>query len=49
MVSLEWKKAEAVEQMATRGSAGRDLGQLDEALIQEIYKYLPPLFSGIAQ
>jgi hypothetical protein len=43
MVSLEWKNAEAFEQMAARGSAGRDLGQLDEPLIQDIYKYLPPI------
>jgi hypothetical protein len=42
MFSLEWKKnAEAFQQMAACRSAGRDLGQLDETLIQEIYKYLP--------
>ena len=41
MVSVEWKNAEVFEQMAARGSAGRDLGQWDETLIQEIYKNLP--------
>jgi hypothetical protein len=35
------KKIEGLQQMAARPSAGRNLGQLDEALIQVIYKYLP--------
>jgi len=42
------KNAEAFQQMAACRSAGRDLGQSDETLIQEIYKYLPtPPSSGI--
>jgi hypothetical protein len=42
------KNADAFQQMAVCRSAGRDLGQLDETLIQEIYKYLPtPPSSGI--
>jgi hypothetical protein len=35
------KNAEAFQQAAACRSAGRDLGQSDEALIQEIYKNLP--------
>src|SRR5258706_16301594 len=37
------KNAEAFQQMAACHSAGRDLGQLGETLIQEIYNYLPLL------
>jgi hypothetical protein len=38
------KNAEACQQIAACRSACRDLGQLDETLIQNIYKYLPPSF-----
>jgi hypothetical protein len=37
------KNAKALQQIAACRSAGRNLGQLDETLIQEIYKYLPAL------
>jgi hypothetical protein len=39
------KNAEAFQQMAACRSAGRDLGQSDGILIQDIYKYLPRLSS----
>jgi hypothetical protein len=38
------KNAEAFQQIAACRSACRDLGQLDETLIQNIYNYLPPAF-----
>jgi len=38
------KNAEACQQIAACRSAFRDLGQLDETLIQNIYKYLPRSF-----
>jgi hypothetical protein len=38
------KNAEAFQQIATCRSACRDVGQLDETLIQNIYKYLPRSF-----
>jgi hypothetical protein len=38
------KNAEAFQQIVACRSACRDLGQVDETLIQNIYKYLPPAF-----
>jgi hypothetical protein len=40
------KNAEAFQQVSACRSACRDLGQSDETLIQDIYKYLPVAFLG---
>jgi len=38
------KNAAAIQQIATCRSACRNLGQLRDTLIQDIYKYLPRCF-----